>query len=218
MTALPPRLFVPAKLFFEAASAAKVPAILFGGAAMNLNGSPRETGVSIVFPGFVQLTVYNSPQDLDINVADLKIRKYLGSQFRHQPGSSNTRLRVTFVHDTDAIRCDVASDHAHILPTKLLQHTTVQQGICYALPRLLLVDKIRTYTQRSTNNDHKRAQDMSDILFCASAMADKGEKVPQELKDLYLNPGILRRFCEILDSGDEAILKDWLDEVGIMLE
>ncbi|PSS37922.1 hypothetical protein PHLCEN_2v237 [Hermanssonia centrifuga] len=49
-------------------------------------------------------------------------------------------------------------------------------------------------------------------------MADKGEKVPQELKDLYLNPGILRRFCEILDSGDEAILKDWLDEVGIMLE
>jgi hypothetical protein len=43
MFLLPPRLLTPAKLLFDAANKAKVPAILFGGVTANLNGGLRET-------------------------------------------------------------------------------------------------------------------------------------------------------------------------------
>jgi hypothetical protein len=45
MSPLPLRLLTPAKLLFDAANKAGVPAILFGGAAANLNGGMRETKV-----------------------------------------------------------------------------------------------------------------------------------------------------------------------------
>lgn len=45
MSPLPQRLLTPAKLLFDAANKAGVPAILFGGAAANLNGGTRETKV-----------------------------------------------------------------------------------------------------------------------------------------------------------------------------
>lgn len=48
MSGLPPRLAIPARLIFQAAAQAKVPAILFGGAAAKLNGSTRDTKVCTV--------------------------------------------------------------------------------------------------------------------------------------------------------------------------
>jgi hypothetical protein len=48
MSPLPLRLLTPAKLLFDAANKAGVPAILFGGAAANLNGGMRETKVQFL--------------------------------------------------------------------------------------------------------------------------------------------------------------------------
>jgi hypothetical protein len=128
---LPQRLLTSAKLFFEAVSHTNVPAILIGGAATLLL------------------------QDLDVNVTSLSFKDKPPSQFLSRMGSSNSRLHVTYLHPTQSIKLDVATDHAALVP-KVLRYTAVCDGIRYALPNLLLADKIKTYSERCARNDAKR--------------------------------------------------------------
>ena len=104
-------------------------------------------------------------QDLDINATSLKFKDDLSFKFYVRKGSSDTRLKATYRNPSKFIKCDIVSDGAHLV-SKFLPYT----GIRYALPNLLLADKIRTYSARGTQQDRKRENDCTDILFLADRL------------------------------------------------
>ncbi len=68
--------------------------------------------------------------------------------------------------------------------TSILPYTTSIGDITVADPRLLLVDKIRCFTERSDNQDKKLENDLQDILFCVDEIV---EKYPVPLPAVLVN-------------------------------
>lgn len=103
------------------------------------------------------------------------------------------------------------------LPSLLL-FTKVIDGITVADERLLLVDKIRCFTERSDNQDKKLQSDLQDILFCLGQIEDEEGVVPDQLK-ARIAKDIWPRFWLKLeartDRGDYEIFKDFLESVGL---
>jgi len=174
--ALPSRLLTPATLLFKAMNEAHVPAILFGGAAVRLNGAQRET------------------RDLDINVGALKFWQRLPAEtFYSRPSpSSSSRMRVTYMHPTDAISCDIVADHASLLPYLMKYTNTTTDGITYALPNLLVADKLRAYGQRGVQAEAKVVNDYLDILYLLQVMVNRGETMPVDLKQIIATDDVIR--------------------------
>ncbi|KAF5376861.1 hypothetical protein D9615_007284 [Tricholomella constricta] len=193
LSTLPKRLTVPARLIFKAAAEAKVPAILFGGAAAKINGMNRDT------------------KDLDINMKSIGIT--LPSSFYTRVGSAKHRLTATFNRETnDAIRCDIVA-HADI--EKFLPYTALEEDIRYALPPLLLADKIRTYGERARGNDQKRSNDLDDITQMIDMMLEKQEVMPKELIDWILTKDVMERFWATVGPADAVTYKHFLELVKV---
>jgi hypothetical protein len=157
---------------------------------------------------------------LDINVGG-SLKKFQTKlpkdTFLSRQGSSPTRLRVTFLHPTNAIKCDIASDRAAILP-QLIKYTTVTpDGIRYALPNLLLADKLRTYGERSLQAEAKTVSDLLDIMHLLDVMWQKGDIIPEDLKQLIITENAVKVFWEKVPEGDRDILREPLAAVGIVI-
>lgn len=118
------------------------------------------------------------------------------------------------MHDTDSVRCDIASDNAAIIP-RLLKYTAVLDGVCYALPVLLLVDKIRTYGERGEKVVRKRECDAEDIFFLLGLLIDAEETVPDDLREMILPVHSLARFWDALPASERLLYEDFFAQVGI---
>ncbi|KAK0455476.1 uncharacterized protein EV420DRAFT_1272440 [Desarmillaria tabescens] len=203
MERLPERLMTPARLIFQAAVRAKVPAILVGGAAVSLNGSNRFTKMNC---------------DLDINVASFN---FLTQRSRFEPPAlpkefsvrqvSATCLNVTYMHPLEAIRCDMSTNYATALPS-LMSYTRQVGHVRYAACNLLLAHKIRTYGDRW--NGIKLASDLEDIVFLVGLMMDRGERMPQVLRQLILTSDVLDSFRTALPESERLLFK-FLADVSI---
>lgn len=155
-------------------------------------------------------------QDLDVNVTSFSFKDHLPSQFSAQLGSSESRLHVTYNHPSQSIKCDVATDRASLV-VKVLHHTAVHEGIRYALPSLLLADKIRTYSERRSRDDAKRDNDLADIIFLLGSMVDTTTTMPDDLKTLILTDDVLNNFWNALPDDEKATYKEILDYIGVAL-
>lgn len=155
-------------------------------------------------------------QDLDLNVTSFSFKDHLSSQFSDRLGSSDSRLRLTYNHPSQAIKCDVATDHASLV-AKVLPHTAVHDGIRYALPSLLLADKIRTYCGRRAGNDEKRDNDLIDIIFLVGLMIEANTAMPDDLKTLILTDDILNKFWNTLPDDEKPTYKEFLGDIGVAI-
>jgi hypothetical protein len=149
-------------------------------------------------------------------VTSLSFKDHLSSQFSAQLGSSESRLHVTYNHPSQSIKCDVATDRASLV-IKVLHHTAVHDGIRYALPSLLLADKIRTYSERRSRDDAKKDNDLTDIIFLIGSMVDASTTMPDDLKTLILTDDVLNNFWNALPDGEKATYKEFLGEIGVAL-
>jgi len=100
---------------------------------------------------------------------------------------------------------------------KVLHHTAVHDGIRYALPSLLLADKIRTYSERRSRDDAKKDNDLTDIIFLIGSMVDASTTMPDDLKTLILTDDVLNNFWNALPDGEKATYKEFLGEIGVAL-
>ncbi|ETW85307.1 hypothetical protein HETIRDRAFT_247078, partial [Heterobasidion irregulare TC 32-1] len=173
---LSPRLVTPARLIFEAANGANVTAILFGGAAAKLHGAKRGT------------------KDLDINVSSLGFATFLPNEFVCHPRTVDTRQHITWAN---TVKCDVATERTELVNDAFETYSCVtEDGIRYASANILLADKIRTYGRRPFQAVQKQENDLYDVLQLIDVMRQKGDKMPDELKESILSENILRAFLE----------------------
>lgn len=128
---------------------------------------------------------------------------------------SATRLNVTYMHPLEAIRCDMSTNHATVLPS-LMPYTRQLGHIRYAACNLLLADKIRTYGDRW--NGIKLASDLEDIVFLVGLMMDRGERMPHVLRQLILTSDVLDSFRTALPESERLLFKSFLADVGIDMD
>lgn len=126
---------------------------------------------------------------------------------------------VTFKHPTGAIKCDMATDHAALVST-VMQFTAVNDGIHYALPNLLLADKIHTYGERRFADVGKRVNGLLDIERLLQIMMAKRQILPQDLKESILSGETLEAFFAVLDEDEREreTFRDGLAEIVIIFE
>ncbi|KAH7884838.1 hypothetical protein F5I97DRAFT_1831190 [Phlebopus sp. FC_14] len=185
---LPTRLLNPAKAIFSELKTENIDAILMGGAAVIMNGVSRQT------------------KDLDINVASFGFRERLhADQWLVSAGSSPERMRATYLHPTQAVKCDIATR-----PTirSLLPYTVEQHGIRFAKPNLLVADKICAYVERKEVAVEKTSQDVADIVTLIEMMVDQGVTMPDNLKQMYLGETMLQAFAARLQKDDSKAVED----------
>jgi hypothetical protein len=90
-------------------------------------------------------------------------------------------------------------------------------GIRFALPSLLLADKLRTYSERGVHGDTKRANDLTDIEYTLALMARRGDVMPEDLKQMIATDRVIRNFWGRISDDDKVALFGPLTRVGIAI-
>lgn len=196
MNTLPSRLFPVAKIVFDALNKSGAKGIIIGGAAMAMNGSECYT------------------RDVDINVTAFP--KLRDSETILARVTTHNMMKVTYLHPTDAVKCDMVTKPANLMSLFLKYSLQDEKlSITCAGPALLLADKIHTYADRGETRG-KRLSDLEDIVFCMSKMYENAETMPNELKSLYTAEDwnkVLEGFEMDEDNGGHY--KELAQEVGI---
>jgi hypothetical protein len=98
-----------------------------------------------------------------------------------------------------------------------MKYTGTTDGITYALPNLLLADKLRTYGQRSVQAETKLYNDLNDIVYMLHIMVGRREIMPEDLKQLIATDYTIRTFWARVPEPEKASLRGLLAAVGIMV-
>ena len=100
---------------------------------------------------------------------------------------------------------------------QLTTSCVTEDGIRYASANILLADKIRTYGQHPFQALEKQENDLYDVLQLINVMRQKGDKMPDELKESILSEDVLRAFLERVPIEDHLVYRTFLEELNIIL-
>jgi len=121
---------------------------------------------------------------------------------------------MTYLDPEESVKLDLSTEKAPFFPI-ILEYTAVLDGVRYAKPELLLVDKIQTYTERWV--DARRVCDEYDIQFLLERLMETETIVPESLNHIFLTPAVLQKFFDMvdLDSNLGHDYKYFFEVVGI---
>ncbi|KAF8882361.1 hypothetical protein CPB85DRAFT_1212836 [Mucidula mucida] len=206
MSTLPEHLRAAARLFTSIVNNNGGQAILMGGAASKALGARRET------------------KDLDFNLSVMNddIVKGLQSQGittkkEQRPNRFSANVPETAPGNHDATSVDLAVKPGIV---SILPYTKSVGDITVADPRLLLVDKIRCFTERSDNQDKKLRTDIEDIEFCIDEILKENEyPLPAVLVHLLNDDVWLKYWARLAERASMESVEDqkeYFQELGLI--
>lgn len=134
-----------------------------------------------------------------------------------------TKIKITYgIHNPEIeepVACDVHIYDPELPESLLLKYSSVgQDGSRIADRSVLLAMKIRSYGERSRNNDGKRVTDLEDIIQLFDWMEEAKENIPEDIVNGVLTPNCLRKFKEVAFPDDTATVFTYLADVGVNVE